>query len=86
MARAILTNTKVNASVWRDEVRLQVTRTDAGLNLGVQLRPTEVSKLVRDLIESLAFIDHKHAADTLAFAVEVLTGVKTLTEGNTNDR
>lgn len=86
MARAILTNTKVSASVWREEVRLSVVRPDSGLNIGVQLRPNEASKLIRDVVEALAFLDHKQAADTLASAVDILTGVQTITEGNTNDR
>ncbi|MGW9264933.1 hypothetical protein [Gordonia terrae] len=83
MARAILINTRVNAGVWRDEVRLKVTRPDSGLNIGVQLRPNETSKLIRDLVESLAFLDHKFAADTLASAVDILTGVTSVTQKDT---
>lgn len=81
MARAIVTNTKVNAAAWREEIRLSVVRPDSGLNIGVQLRPNEASKLVRDVVEALAFLDQKFAADTLAGAVDVLTGVQTITEG-----
>ncbi len=85
MARAIITNTKVSASVWREEVRLSVVRPDSGLNIGVQLRPNEASKLIRDVVEALAFLDHKHAADTLASAVDVITGVKTVSQKDNNE-
>ncbi len=86
MARAIFVGAKVGVSMWQNEVRLTISRPDGGISLAAQLRPQEAARLLRDLAETLAFIDHKHAADTLTSAVDVLTGVQTITKGHTDDR
>ncbi|MDH3049749.1 hypothetical protein QEN42_07650 [Gordonia alkanivorans] len=82
MARAVFVGAKVGVSVWRGEVRLAVARPDGGISLAVQLRPQEAARLLRDLVETLAFIDSQHAADTLTSAVDVLTGVTALQKEN----
>jgi hypothetical protein len=86
MARAIFVGAKVGVSMWQNEVRLAVARPDGGISLAVQLRPQEAARLLRDLVETLAFIDHKHAADTLTSAVDVLTGVNNITKENNHGR